>query len=97
MDENKLNMQAERAAQAKALYQHPFMVEAFDSIEQTILESWKGSAADEGSARDNAYVMYRLLQNLRQKFIVAIATGEAADKQLLQIRDKTKLRRMINV
>jgi hypothetical protein len=95
-DEYKLNAQAARGEQAKSLYEHPFIKDAFAAVEDQILSAWKESRADEKEQRDNAYLMLRLLQNFRQQFVAAIASGEASQKELLRIRDQSKLRRIIN-
>ena len=83
-----------RAARAKELMENPFMVEAFEKLESTILEAWKNSHSDDSQARDNAYLMHRLLQNLKQEFQRAIATGKSVEKELLNTKD-SKLRKLL--
>lgn len=95
-DEVKLRQQADRGERAKRVLENELVKEAFESMEKTIMDAWRLSAADEDGARNNAYLMYRLLQNLKQQFAHMVATGEAANKQLLQINDPSKIRRMIS-
>jgi hypothetical protein len=40
--------------------------------------------------------MFRLLQNFKEQFTRAVTTGEAANKELLTIRDPSKIRRMMH-
>lgn len=95
-DEAKLRQQVDRGERAKRVLENELVIEAFEKLEQTIVDSWKGSRADEEKQRDNAYVMYRLLQNFKQQFKAAITNGEVARKELLRIQDESKLKRVIH-
>lgn len=95
-DEGRIREQAARGERAKQIVSQDIVQEAFAAIEKTIIDGWKNSAADEGVARENAYIMLRLYQNFRQQFTVAIATGEAAKKELLSINDPSRIRRLIS-
>lgn len=92
---DKLNRQKDRASRAQRILDDELFKEAFDNIEQTILDSWKESRADEEKQRYNAYIMHRLLQNLKEQFTRAVATGEAAKKELLTVKDPSKFARLI--
>jgi hypothetical protein len=94
-DEHKLIRQQARAARAKALFEDELMQEAFTVIETEILKAWQQSHADEAQVRDRAYLMQRLLKNLREQFQRTIATGEASSKELLRIRDESKIKRLL--
>ena len=76
-----------RGARAKEIIENPFVVEAFDAIEGVIANGWKESGADDSKARENAYLMHRLLQNFKSEFQRAIATGKASEKKLLSTKD----------
>lgn len=95
-DEGKLREQAARGEHAKSVYEQDIVKQAFAAVEKTIDDGWKNTSADEERERENAYLMHRLLQNLRQQFVVAIATGEAAKKELLTINDPSRVRRLIS-
>lgn len=95
-DEGKLREQASRGERARQIVEQEIVQEAFAAIDKTLVEAWKGSAADEERARENAYLMYRLFQNFKAQFTVAIATGEAAKKELLSINDPSRIKRLIN-
>lgn len=95
-DEAKLRLQQNRGERAKRLLENDLILDAFQKIEAEIMAAWKGSAADDEKGRYNAYLMFRLLQNFKQQFTHAVATGEAAGKQLLQIKDPSKLKRIFN-
>ncbi|BAQ16920.1 hypothetical protein [Methyloceanibacter caenitepidi] len=89
-DTAKLTEQANRGAQASAIINHPLFNEAFEKMEARILEGWKESAAEDHEGRHNAYLMQRLLANLKEQFEHCVRTGDAASKQLLQIEKETK-------
>lgn len=94
-DEAKLQRQADRGERAKRLLGNDLLIEALDAIEAEIDQSWKSSLADDEEIRRNAYLMYRLLQNFRQQFKQAVVTGKAARKELLNLKDPSKVRRML--
>lgn len=95
-DEGKLREQASRGERAKNVYEQDIVKEAFAAVQKTIDDGWKNTSADEERERENAYLMHRLLQNLRQQFVVAMSTGEAAKKELLSINDPSRVKRFIN-
>jgi hypothetical protein len=95
-DESKLRKQQERGDRAKRLLENELLVEAFEKIEADILDKWQNSAADEKEQRDNAYLMHRLLQNLKAQIKQIVITGDGATKELLRLNDPSKIRRLIN-
>jgi len=82
-----LNEDSDRGNRAKRFVEEKIVVEAFAAIEKAIEDGWKNSAADEHDARHNAYLMSRLLVNFKQQFVVAIATGKVASKELLKMKE----------
>lgn len=89
-DVGKLRKQRSRGEQAKRLLENPLIKEAFEAIEQAITDGWKNSAADDDRARQNAYLLARLLENFKQQFRTVINTGKVAEKDLLEIAEKPK-------
>lgn len=95
-DEGKLRLQAQRGDRARAICEDELFIEAFDAIEKRIEEGWKETQASEKQERENAYLMHRLVQNFRAHFRSLMTTGEQAKKDLLDINDPSRLRRIIN-
>lgn len=94
-DRSKLQHQAARGERAQRLLEDPLVVEAFEAIEQKILEGWRESRAEEREQRENAYVMHRLLQSFREHFAAHVRTGELARTELLAIaEEESRLKRM---
>lgn len=96
-NENKLIAQRERGKKAEQVMSSEIVQEAFEKIEQTIRDSWEKSDASDHEGRHNAYIMTRLLNNFRGQFAKAMSTGKVAEKELLSIKERSKLRKMINV
>lgn len=95
-DEYKLRQQETRGKNAAELMENELIKEAFSTIEATILDAWKGSRKEDEEERNNAYLMFRLLQNFKAQFMQVIGTGKAAQKELLAINDPSKIRRIVN-
>jgi hypothetical protein len=89
-DELKLTQQVSRKHQAENLLKNELLNSAFDEIESTLMDSWKNSLAEDDTARNNAYLMYRLLQNLKSQFTRYVETGKMAERQLLEVRKRQK-------
>lgn len=95
MDEAKLSEQRLRGDAARAILENPLFNEAFDAIEREITTAWKQSPADGERERNNAYLMQRLLANLKEQFKRHVSTGAMAEKELLKLKEKSKIRRLI--
>jgi hypothetical protein len=85
-DAQKLRMQAERGRRAEAIVMDPIFIEALDAIEKVIEEGWKNSSSGDREARDNAYLLHRLLAQLRSKFKAIMVSGTNA-RSLLELEE----------
>jgi hypothetical protein len=85
-DAQKLRNQAERGRRAEAIVNDPIFIEALDAIEKVIEEGWKNSSSGDREARDNAYLLHRLLAQLRSKFKSIMVSGTNA-RSLLQLEE----------
>lgn len=87
MSEAQLRKDLTRGDRAKQLMEDPLVQEAINKIEQTLIEAWQNSHANDHEGRNNAYLMQRLLKNFKSEFERAIGTGKVAKKQLLNTND----------
>ena len=87
-DESKLQSEYARGQEAKQLLEHPLLVEAFDAIQKEIDHQWKTSKANDADAREKLYLMNRLLLNLKGTIQTHVQTGQMAEIQIIQLRDK---------
>ena len=81
-NEGKARKQIARGKQAEALTNNEILNECFEKIEKQIFESWRGTLAGEADQRHNAYLMQRLLQNLKDQIALIARTGKDASKLL---------------
>lgn len=95
--EGKLRSQSERGRRAKALLENELLLDAFDSIEKALLQAWRESNASEIDGREDVWRSTQLLNNLRKALEQHVISGKTAGKELLQIQDKSKLRKVLNV
>ena len=95
-DEAKLKEQAFIGRQSKAVLDNPRFAAAFEKIEKFLLDSIPETCVDEQMVREDAYRQVRLLRKLRDVFTREVITGDAAAKELLQLKDPPKLMRMLN-
>lgn len=96
MSESKLSEQQARGNDARHILEHPLVKEAFEKMHQSILDAWENSPAEAEDVRQNAYLMQRLLKNFREQFSMIISNGKMAEKELLHLKDPSKIRRLID-
>ena len=88
--------QLARGERVKTLLNNPDLVAGFEAIEAVLLDTWKKSGPAESLAREDAWRSYTLLQMLQEGLKQHIITGSIASKELLKIREKSKLRNILN-
>lgn len=86
--------QADRGVEAEKLLNNPLLNETLDAMESTITESWKKSHSEEHEVRHNNYLMIRLLGNLRHSLRTTMQTGKAAEKELMRMKEPSKLNKV---
>lgn len=95
-DETKLLAQANRGERAKRILEDPLYVEAFGKIEAELIERFKTSEVSDSDGHRNIRESLKLLNNLQSEFKQIMITGDGARKELLRIREESKLRRMLH-
>jgi len=91
-DTRALRARKERARQADLLMKNPLLQEGLDAIEKTIEKGWKETSAEETEARERAYLLHRLVVDLRQRFRSILVDGQAADALLARTEDEPSAR-----
>jgi len=81
---------AERGQKAERLLANPLLKEAFDNVEKKIEEGFKNLDGTPES-RERAYLMFRLLCQLKREFEIVIRDGKSAVK-LLDIEEQKRVR-----
>jgi hypothetical protein len=85
--EDKLRMDQERGAKAKALLNNELLQEAFSSIEKALLSEWRQTAPDDNQRREDAWRSLKLLENLQSSLKRTVLTGEHSSKELLKMKN----------
>lgn len=91
--EDKLRIDADRGARAKALLSNELLQEAFDSLEKDLLLEWRGTGPADQQRREDAWRSLKLLENIRGGLRRVVTTGENAGKQLLKIEKPSIFKR----
>jgi hypothetical protein len=81
----------QRGERALQLLREPLIVEAFQIIEQDLIEKWQTSPARDVQARETLYLSQMLLKRLQAQLELVMHTGQVAKATLAQ-RIKAALR-----
>lgn len=93
-DPTRLAEKVDRAERARKIVEDPLVAEAFASLEKQVVEVWLGTKGDESEERDRAYVMGRLIRNLKEHFEAQMVEGKAAKRRLLKIEEEGRMERL---
>ena len=96
-DENKLLRQSKRGAEAKQILEHELFIEATEKLESDLTQIFKESSLSDDATRRMARESLGLLVNLKTYLMQVMTTGDAARKQLIDLREPSRLRRMMHV
>lgn len=95
-DETKLLAQANRGERAKRIIEDPVFVDAVEKIEASLIDVFRDSKLADDDSRRYARESLGLLTRLREEINRIMITGDGARKELLRIREESKLRRMLH-
>ncbi len=70
----------QREEQAKRLLNDPMYNEAFDSLGESIFNTWANSSVNDVDSREQCWLSLRLLERLRLHLTSIVETGEMAKK-----------------
>jgi len=69
-----------REENAKRLLNDSLFIEAFDTLEKNLLNSWNASGVSEIEAREQIWLSLRLLERIRLHITSIVETGDMAKK-----------------
>ena len=81
-----------RGEHALRLMRDELLVEAFQIIEQDLIEKWQTSPARDKEARETLYLSQMLLKRLQNQLELVIETGQIAKATLAQRVKQSLLR-----
>lgn len=80
-----LEREQRRGEEARRLLEDPLMAEAFAAVENGLRRQWEATADDETAAREQLWLMLKLLRRVRSLLVEALETGRLAEAQLAAI------------
>jgi len=95
-EETRLADQRAEGARAKELLEDPLIKRFFDNAEKVLLNTFRESDVNDREGHTQVRIALRMQENLRGEFIRCIVNGDVSAKKLLQLKEPSKLRRMIN-
>tara|TARA_R100000988_G_C3984040_1_gene158616 strand:+ start:611 stop:853 length:243 start_codon:yes stop_codon:yes gene_type:complete len=72
--------QEQKQEQAKRLLSDPLYNEAFDSLGESIFNTWAQTSVNDVESREQCWLSLRLLERLRLHLTSIVETGEMAEK-----------------
>lgn len=79
-----LERDIQRGERARLLLQDELLVEAFQLIEQDLIQKWQTSPVRDREARETLYLSQVLLQRLQKQLTHVVETGQVAKATLLE-------------
>lgn len=76
--------EAQRGQDAKRLLEEPLLKEAFETIEQELIEQWKQAPARDVEGREKLWLMLHLLNKVHGHLESVMASGQLAQATLAQ-------------
>ncbi len=94
MSEAKLRDQQDRGQRAQAALKE--LEDAFQALEADCFDAFRRSDIHDDDGRRTCRLYLRVMDDVRQRFQTAIVQGDAARKELVRLKDPSKLSRMIH-
>ncbi|HAW77463.1 MAG TPA: hypothetical protein DCW74_17225 [Alteromonas australica] len=84
MSEAKLRTQQERAAHAERLLKDPLLQEAFKTLNDEFMRTWRQTEVGDTEARERIYNLCTALDTLKQQIASVVVDGKIAKMNLEQ-------------
>jgi len=94
-DESKLRSQTDRGETARVVLAE--LEKAFKALEEDCFKTFAVSDIHDDAGRKTCRLYMKVLDDVRTRFKVAVVAGEAAHKELIRIKEPSKLRRAIGL
>lgn len=94
-DESKLRDQVDRGERARLLRDE--LKTARQALEKDCFEAFRRSDVHDDNGRTMCRLYLKVLDDVFERFERFIVTGEAAHKEIVSLKDPSRLRRLLNV
>jgi hypothetical protein len=82
-----------RGRQAEDLLAHPLLVEAFETLENEVIETWKNSPARDEDGREKLWLMLHLSQKVKMHLQTIVQSGKMAAIELQALEKRSLMQR----
>lgn len=92
-DKTKLREQVVQGQNAQAAFNA--LEDAFTALEAKCFDTFRRSAMHDDDGRKMCRVYLRVLEDVKARFAVAMNNGEIANKELLRLKEESKLKKVL--
>jgi hypothetical protein len=89
-DEHKLLRDADRASKVQALIENEYLVEAFQTLEKTYIETWRATDINDSVSREKLYMKVAALNDVIAHLGTILNDGKLASHQLKALAERPK-------
>ena len=90
MNDDKLHSDLTRAAQARELLNNELLSEAFKTLEAAYIATWRVTAVDRVSDRENLFLAVNVIGKVRDHLTTVVSNGSIAQAELNRLIDRKK-------
>lgn len=94
MTDEKLRDQLDRGQRSALCMQE--LTKAMEALERDCFDAFKRSDIHDDRGRTTCRLYLKVLEDVRIRFTTAITTGEAARKELIRVKEPSKLRSILS-
>lgn len=91
-DEHERIEEMRRGTQARAIMDNPLWHEAWENLEQTILNAWRESPTRDEEGREALWVMLKVAERVKGHIKTVLETGQMAEMQIADLRKRRERR-----
>lgn len=93
-DSQKLRDQTDRGERASVVLKE--LEAAFDALEKDCFAAFKNSDVHDDLGRTTCRLYLKVMDDVRTRFMAAVYNGEAARKELMRIKPKSVMQKVMN-
>ena len=96
-DQEQLSKATAKAARAEILLRNELLVEAFDALEASYTQAWRGTTIDDVSAREKLFLAINIVGKVRDHLNSVVNNGRLAAAELKQLAETAERKRRFGI
>ena len=96
-DESTLERTVGRGCRAERLLADELMIEAFETLEQNYISTWRATTIDDVAAREKLFLAINIVGKVRDHLGAAVANGKLAQAELNELARTAERRKRFGV